>query len=96
MNETIILLMPDLDNDSGMLDRIEGAYNSVLSYVGTRNSINKLGAMPDYPLIHYRGLLTDEDKENIKVIVSGIASPIFIEGCLNILFINNTLNTIEL
>lgn len=33
MKETIIILMIDLDNKVGMQNRIEKAYNRVLSYI---------------------------------------------------------------
>lgn len=96
MNETVIILMPNLDNDSGMLKRVEEVYNKVLSYIGTKNSSNKLGEMPDYPLIHYKGLLTDAEKREILDIISGMASPLFLEGNLNNIIDEDALTTIKL
>ena len=96
MNRTIIILIPELNNEAGMQKGIEKIYDNVLSYVGTKNSSNKLGEMPDYPVIGYKGILTKEEKKDILDIVSDIASPLFIEG--NLAAINNedALTTIKL
>lgn len=96
MNGTVIVLVPDLDNETGMKKRIEKIYDNVLSYIGVKNSLNKLGEMPDYPLIGYKGILTKEEKKDILDIVSSVASPLFIEGNLDAVDDKDDLITIKL
>ena len=96
MKETVIILMIDLDNKVGMRNRIEKAYNRVLSYIGAKNSNNELGHMPDYPMIHYNSILTEEEKSQIVDILEGDAFPLFIQGNHNKIEEQNNIITIKL
>ena len=95
MKETVIILIANLDNKAGMQNRIKKAYDRVLSYIGVKNSNNKLGQMPDYPIVHYKGILTEEEKSQVINILREDAFPLFIQGNLDKIEDSNNITTIR-
>ena len=52
--------------------------------------------MPDYPMIHYNSILTEEEKSQIVDILEGDAFPLFIQGNHNKIEEQNNIITIKL